>query len=70
MGPPTASFSASFGDVVFGGPSFPGTFKSIDGIYVEAFNGSPAAVPEPQAFAFISGLIAILSLAARRRVRS
>ena len=67
---PTASFSASFGDVVFGGPSFPGTFKSMDGIYVEAFSGAPSAVPEPQAFALISGLIAILSLAARRRVRS
>ena len=70
LGPPSASFSASFGDVVFGGPSFPGTFKSIDGIYVEAFSGSPAAVPEPQAFALIGGLIAICSLAVRRRVRS
>ena len=70
LGPPSSSFSASFGDVVFGGPSFPGTFKSIDGIYVEAFSGSPAAVPEPQAFALIGGLIAICSLAFRRRVRS
>ena len=64
------AISASFGDVVFGGPSFPGSFKSVDGIYVEAFSGAPSAVPEPQAFALISGLIAILSLAARRRVRS
>ena len=69
-GPPSSSFSTSFGDVVFGGPSFPGTFKSIDGIYVEAFNGTPNAVPEPQAFALISGLVTILFLAARRRVRN
>ena len=69
-GPPSSSFSASFSDVVFGGPSFPGSFQSVDGIYLEAFNGSPSAVPEPQAFALISGLIAILSLAARRRLRS
>lgn len=63
------TISASFGDVVFGGPSFPGSFKSVDAIYVEAFNGSPNAVPEPQVFALISGLVAVLFLAARRRVR-
>ena len=67
---PSSSFSTSFGDVVFGGPAFPGTFKSIDGIYVEAFNGTPNAVPEPQAFALISGLVTVLFLAARRRVRN
>ena len=66
----SSAVSASFGDVVFGGPAFPGSFKSMDGIYIEAFNGAPSAVPEPQAFALISGLIAILSLALRRRVRS
>ena len=69
-GPPSSSFSASFSDVVFGGPSFPGSFKSMDGIYVEAFNGTPINVPEPQAFALISGLVTVLFLAARRRVRN
>ena len=69
-GPGSSSFSTSFGDVVFGGPSFPGTFKSIDGIYVEAFNGTPNAVPEPQAFGLISGLFAVLFFATRRRVRT
>ena len=68
-GPPSGSFSAAFSDLVFGGPSFPGSFKSMDGIYVEAFNGTPNAVPEPQAFALISGLVAVLFLAVRRRVR-
>jgi hypothetical protein len=68
-GPPSGSFSAAFSDLVFGGPSFPGSFKSMDGIYVEAFNGTPNAVPEPQAFALISGLVAVLFFAARRRVR-
>ena len=69
-GPSSNSFSTSFGDVVFGGPAFPGTFKSIDGIYVEAFNGTPNAVPEPQAFGLICGLFAVLFFATRRRVRS
>ena len=64
------TFAVSFGDVVFGGPAFPGSFKSLDGIYVEAFNGSPNAVPEPQSFALISGLVTVLLLAARRRVRN
>ena len=68
----SSEFSAGFGDVVTW-PSFvtdAGSYKSVDAIYLEAFNGSPNAVPEPQAFALISGILAILSLAARRRVRS
>ena len=64
------AISASFGDVVFGGPSFPGSFRSVDAIYLEAFNGSPNAVPEPQSFALISGLVTVLLLVARRRVRN
>lgn len=67
----SSEFSAGFGDVVTW-PSFlteAGSYKSVDAIYLEAFSGSPAAVPEPQAFALIGGLIA-LSLTARRRVRN
>ena len=63
------TFAVSFGDIVTPG-FYPGSFKSIDGIYVEAFNGTPNAVPEPQAFALLSGLIALICLATRRRLRS
>lgn len=64
----SSTFSVNFGDVVTPG-FFPGSFKSVDAIQLEAFNGSPLAVPEPQSFALIGGLVAIFYLAARRRPR-
>ena len=64
----SSEFSVNFGDVVTPG-FFPGSFKSVDAIQLEAFNGSPLAVPEPQSFALIGGLVAIFSLAVRRRLR-
>jgi len=63
------TFAVSFGDIVAFG-FYPGSFKSVDGIYVEAFSSTPNAVPEPQAFALLSGLIALICIATRRRVRS
>ena len=63
------NFTISFGDFVNPG-FYPGSFKSMDGIYVEAFSSTPNAVPEPQAFALLSGLIALICIATRRRVRS
>ena len=63
------TFAVSFGDIVAFG-FYPGSFKSVDGIYVEAFSATPSAVPEPQAFALLSGLIALICIATRRRVRS
>jgi hypothetical protein len=66
------SISASFGDVAGWNSTFApnaGSYNSVDAIYLESFNGTPNAVPEPQAFALISGLVAVLFLAARRRVR-
>ena len=67
------SISASFGDVAGWNSTFApdaGSYNSVDAIYLEAFNGTPSAVPEPQSFALISGLVTVLFLAARRRVRN
>jgi len=66
-------FSASFGDVAGWNSTFApdaGSYNSLDAIYLEAFDGTPTAVPEPQSFALLSGLIALICLATRRRVRS
>ena len=69
----SSTFSVNFGDVAMWNSTFApdaGSYNSVDAIYLEAFNGTPSAVPEPQSFALLSGLIASICLATRRRVRS
>lgn len=62
-----STFELSFGDQVF--PGFPGSFRSVDAIQVEGFNGAaPVSVPEPAAFGLALAL-AVLGLTAARRPR-
>ena len=69
----SSTFSVAFGDIAGWNSTFApdaGSYNSVDAIYLEAFNGTPSAVPEPQSFALLSGLIALICLATRRRVKS
>ena len=68
-----STFSVGFGDIAGWNSTFApdaGSYNSVDAIYLEAFNGTPLAIPEPQSFALLSGLIALICLATRRRVKS
>lgn len=57
----TTDITATFGDVVF--PNFPGSFRSIDSVQLEAFDAVP--IPEPGSVLLSS--LSLLSLLKRRR---
>lgn len=61
LGSPATEIETTFGDRLF--PGFPGSFRSVDGVKIEFFNGAP--IPEPSSATFC--LASFLLLRRRRR---